>query len=102
MNGQENVGAGNGEGEAIWKQVGPRLVKSCSRHGKWVLFWGAGNEFMDVGLERTLEPSGIPVWMVLRLSTRSTHSLLKAWAEPGNARQEPRGRCVPKQSLGTR
>ena len=27
---------------------------------------------------------------------------VRAWAEPGDARQEPRGQCVPRRSLGTR
>ena len=52
----------------------PRLIKSWSRPGKWVSLSGAGNGFMNAGLERTLEPRRIPVWMVSRLSSRITMS----------------------------
>ena len=73
---------------------------------------------MDVGLEETLELRGMPVWMALRLSTRSQREpgyeknemrasrAVRFEVEPGyetgDTRQEPRRQCVPKGSLGTR
>ena len=74
---------------------------------------------MDAGLERTLEPRGMPVWVAIRLSTRLTHSpaesrgrvgareagasqAVRSQAEPGNEMKKSvpaRRPCSPSRHL---